>query len=213
MIVGVGSLSSSWIVLNLWVIPAVPMLAAGMIAVLKQPRKKLASSLAIAGLGTSLLLSIAAFVHVLANWHSGLSTRETLAFNWFDLGATHLQLGWILDPLSAVMLVMVTFVGLLIFIYSTGYMEHDENYTRFFCFLSLFAGWHAWSFDCEQSLAALYVLGDCRAHLVFAHWILVPEAKCCCGGEESFSYDAGWRYFFPPGHCVAVFADGYAALL
>ena len=45
-----------------------------------------------------------------------------------------------LDPLTAVMLVMVTFVGLLIFIYSTGYMAHDENFTRFFCFLSLFAG-------------------------------------------------------------------------
>src|ERR1700751_4826288 len=38
------------------------------------------------------------------------------------------------------MLVMVTLVGLLIFIYSVGYMAHDENYTRFFCFLSLFAG-------------------------------------------------------------------------
>jgi NADH-quinone oxidoreductase subunit L len=39
-----------------------------------------------------------------------------------------------------VMLVMVSFVGLLIFIYSIGYMERDENFTRFFCFLSLFAG-------------------------------------------------------------------------
>jgi NADH-quinone oxidoreductase subunit L len=38
------------------------------------------------------------------------------------------------------MLVMVTFVGLLIFIYSLGYMAHDDNFTRFFCFLSLFAG-------------------------------------------------------------------------
>jgi len=38
------------------------------------------------------------------------------------------------------MLVMVTFVGLLIFIYSVAYMHHDENFTRFFCFLSLFAG-------------------------------------------------------------------------
>jgi NADH-quinone oxidoreductase subunit L len=38
------------------------------------------------------------------------------------------------------MLVMVTFVGLLIFIYSVSYMHHDENFTRFFCFLSLFAG-------------------------------------------------------------------------
>jgi NADH-quinone oxidoreductase subunit L len=46
----------------------------------------------------------------------------------------------VLDPLSAIMLVMVSFVGLLIFIYSTGYMKHDENYTRFFCFMSLFAG-------------------------------------------------------------------------
>jgi NADH-quinone oxidoreductase subunit L len=46
----------------------------------------------------------------------------------------------VLDPLSAIMLVMVSLVGLLIFIYSTGYMEHDENYTRFFCFMSLFAG-------------------------------------------------------------------------
>src|SRR5213078_3989903 len=45
----------------------------------------------------------------------------------------------VLDPLGAVMLVMVCFVGLLIFIYSVGYMSHDENFTRFFCFLSLFA--------------------------------------------------------------------------
>ena len=50
------------------------------------------------------------------------------------------DLGWVLDPLSAVMLVMVKFVGLLIFIYSVGYMEHYENFTRFFCFMSLFAG-------------------------------------------------------------------------
>jgi NADH-quinone oxidoreductase subunit L len=45
-----------------------------------------------------------------------------------------------LDPLAGAMLVMVTFVGLLIFIYSVAYMHHDENFTRFFCFLSLFAG-------------------------------------------------------------------------
>jgi NADH:ubiquinone oxidoreductase subunit 5 (subunit L)/multisubunit Na+/H+ antiporter MnhA subunit len=53
---------------------------------------------------------------------------------------SNVDLGWVLDPLSAVMLVMVSFVGLLIFIYSVGYMAHDENFTRFFCFLSLFAG-------------------------------------------------------------------------
>ena len=58
---------------------------------------------------------------------------------WFEFGATQLRIGWVLDPLTACMLVMVTFVGSLIFIYSVGYMAQDENFTRFFCFLSLFA--------------------------------------------------------------------------
>jgi len=134
------SIPTSWIVANLWLIPAVPMAAAGLIALLKQPRRKTAAALSIGGLSFSLLLAIVAFAHVLTAWGQGTETREVVNFNWIDLGATHLQLGWILDPLAAVMLVMVTFVGLLIFIYSTGYMAHDENFTRFFCFLSLFAG-------------------------------------------------------------------------
>ena len=132
--------TQAWIVRNLWLIPAVPMAAAGFIALLKQPRKMAAAALAVGALSFSLLLSLVAFAHVLSAWHGDATTREIVSFNWFDFGATHLQLGWVLDPLAAVMLVMVTFVGLLIFIYSTGYMAHDENFTRFFCFLSLFAG-------------------------------------------------------------------------
>jgi len=124
----------------LWLIPALPIVAAGFIAVLKQPRRKLASSLAIGSLGISLLIAIAAFVHVLSGWSHGHAVREVVNFSWLQVGTQAVELGWVLDPLSAVMLVMVTFVGLLIFIYSTGYMEHDENYTRFFCFLALFAG-------------------------------------------------------------------------
>ncbi len=127
--------AASGIVGLLWLIPAIPMVAAGLIALLKQPFKKLAATLAIGGMSASLVLSIAAFAHVL-----GGAQREVVNFNWFSMGEGSLQLGWLLDPLAAVMLVMVTFVGLLIFIYSTGYMAHDENFTRFFCFLSLFAG-------------------------------------------------------------------------
>ncbi len=124
----------------LWLIPAVPMVASGVIALLKQPMKKAASALAIGSLSFSLLLSLVAFGHVLSGWSHGYAVRETVNFTWIQVGATQVELGWVLDPLAAVMLVMVTFVGLLIFIYSTGYMAHDENYTRFFCFLSLFAG-------------------------------------------------------------------------
>ena len=88
----------------------------------------------------SLLLSLVAFAHVVAGWAHGAVVRETVNFAWFHFGATRVDLGWVLDPLAAIMLVMVSFVGLLIFIYSVGYMAHDENFTRFFCFLSLFAG-------------------------------------------------------------------------
>ena len=116
------------------------MVAAGVIALMKQPRRKSAAALAIGSLSFSLLLSLIAFAHVLSGWAHGAVVREIFNFTWFRFGSTQVELGWVLDPLAAIMLVMVSFVGLLIFIYSTGYMAHDENFTRFFCFLSLFAG-------------------------------------------------------------------------
>src|SRR6266700_156104 len=132
--------AASSIATILWLIPAVPMGAAAVISLLKQPRRRAAAALAIGSLAFSLLLALAAFGHVLAGWMSGHAVREAVNFTWLQFGNATVDLGWVLDPLSAVMLVMVTFVGLLIFIYSTGYMAHDENFTRFFCFMSLFAG-------------------------------------------------------------------------
>jgi len=116
------------------------MFASGVIALLKQPRRKLAAALAIGSLGFSLLLSLIAFAHVLRGWAQGAVVREIVSFTWLQFGRSTVDLGWVLDPLAVIMLVMVSFVGLLIFIYSVGYMAHDENFTRFFCFLSLFAG-------------------------------------------------------------------------
>jgi NADH-quinone oxidoreductase subunit L len=133
-------LTASPIVGILWLIPALPIIAAGIIALLKQPMRRPAAGLAIGALGGSFVLACDAFTHVLSGWTSGIFVRETANFTWIQVGNSTVDLGWVLDPLSAVMLVMVCFVGLLIFIYSTGYMEHDENFTRFFCFLSLFAG-------------------------------------------------------------------------
>src|SRR6202789_2211305 len=127
--------SASWIVRNLWLIPVLPVLAAGLSALAKQRQRGFAASLAIGSMGLSLILSLCALAHTLSE-----PGREIVNFRWLQFGTEWLRLGWLLDPLVAVMLVMVTFVGLLIFIYSTGYMAHDANFTRFFCFLSLFAG-------------------------------------------------------------------------
>jgi NADH-quinone oxidoreductase subunit L len=130
----------TWIVQHLWLIPSLPVLAAGLIAIARQQSRRLAVSVAIGSMFLSLLLSLAAFVQVLQFTGQGAEARQVFNFPWFQVGNEWLKLGWVLDPLTAVMLVMVTFVGLLIFIYSVGYMAHDENFTRFFCFLSLFAG-------------------------------------------------------------------------
>ena len=129
----------NWIVRNLWLIPALPLFAAGISALAKQKYKALAASLAIGSMGISFLLALYAFAHVLVLRSSGQATQQVFNFPWFQFGNDWLSLGWVLNPLTAVMLVMVTFGGLLIFIFSVGYIEHDENFTRFFCFLALFA--------------------------------------------------------------------------
>ncbi len=127
-----------WIVKYLWLIPVLPLVAAGIIAVNKQPKRKLAASLAIGSMAMGFLLSLCAFAATLGHHGEG-AFRETFSFNWIQFGGQWMSLGWVLDPLTAVMLMMVTFVGMLIFIFSIGYMAHDQNFMRFFCFLALFA--------------------------------------------------------------------------
>ena len=132
--------ANSFIAGSLFLIPLLPIIASGVTALLKRPKRKAAATLAISSMCLSLLLSLMAFVQTVGDWAHGAGAREVVNFTWLQFGTTNVDLGWVLDPLSAIMLVMVTLVGLLIFIYSVGYMAHDENYTRFFCFLSLFAG-------------------------------------------------------------------------
>ncbi|MBS1806204.1 MAG: NADH-quinone oxidoreductase subunit L [Acidobacteria bacterium] len=171
-------LDASSIARWLWLIPALPILAAGIISVLKQPRRKLASNLAIGSMGISLLIAITAFAHVLSGWAHDHAVREVVNFSWLTVGTQAVELGWVLDPLSAVMLVMVTFVGLLIFIYSTGYMEHDENYTRFFCFLALFAG-AMLGVVIANSILLLFMcweLVGLTSYLLIGFWYFKPSA-------------------------------------
>ena len=163
----------------LWLIPAAPIVAAGLSALLKQPRRKASATLAIGSLSLSLLFSLVAFGHVVSDWAHGGATREVVNLTWFQSGAVNVDLGWVLDPLSAVMLVMVSFVGLLIFIYSTGYMEHDENYTRFFCFMSLFAG-AMLGVVISNSLLLLFIcweLVGLTSYLLIGFWYQKPSAS------------------------------------
>jgi NADH-quinone oxidoreductase subunit L len=168
----------SMIARMLWLIPALPIAASGVIALLPQARKRISAALSIGSLSVSLVLALMAFWHVLAGWMNHEQLREVVNFSWIQTGVTSVDLGWVLDPLSAVMLVMVTFVGLLIFIYSIGYMAHDKNFTRFFCFLSLFAG-AMLGVVIANSLLLLFMcweLVGLTSYLLIGFWYFKPEA-------------------------------------
>ena len=168
----------NWIVRNLWLIPALPLFAAGISALSKQKSKARAASLAIGSMGLSFLLAVCAFAHVLALRSSGQATQQVFNFPWFQFGNDWLSLGWVLNPLTAVMLVMVTFVGLLIFIFSVGYMEHDENFTRFFCFLALFAS-AMLGVIISNSLLLLFMCWEIvglTSYLLIGFWYFKPSA-------------------------------------
>ena len=193
----------------LWLIPTVPIVASGVIVLLKQPKRSTAAALAIGSLGFSLLLALVAFAHVVGAWMHGVAARETVNFTWIQVGTAHVDLGWVLDPLSAVMLVMVALVGLLIFIYSIGYMAHDENFTRFFCFMSLFAG-AMLGVAIANSLLLLFM---CWELVGLTSYLLVSKACGGCGGEEGVPDHTRGRYFLSAGNCLVVRADGDAAVL
>ena len=168
----------TWIVQHLWLIPSLPALAAGVSAFARQRNRRLASSVAIGSMFLSLLLSLAAFAQVLRFSGQGIEAKRVFNFPWFQVGNEWLKLGWVLDPLTAVMLVMVTFVGLLIFIYSVGYMAHDENFTRFFCFLSLFAG-AMLGVIIANSLLLLFICWEIvglTSYLLIGFWYYKPSA-------------------------------------
>src|SRR5215469_10972330 len=190
-----------WIVNNLWLIPALPILASGLSALAPQRQRKFSASLAIGSMFISLLLALCSFAHALK---AGEGVHEVFNFQWFQFGAESLKIGWVLDPLTAVMLVMVTFVGLLIFIYSVGYMSHDENFTRFFTFLSLFAG-AMLGVVIANSLLLLFIcweLVGLTSYLLIGFWYFKPSAAAAAKkafittriGDLAFLLGMVWLY-------------------
>lgn len=94
------------------------------------------------GCGTilaSFLLSCNVFGAVYAARQGGedAAFSQTI-FHWISAGNLHISLSFLVDPLSAIMLLIITGIGFLIHLYSTGYMKHDAGFGKFFAYLNLF---------------------------------------------------------------------------
>src|SRR2546421_7790890 len=87
----------------------------------------------IASVFVSFVLSTIIFVDVLNG-----NTFNDSVYTWVTMGDTRIEIGFLIDRLSALMMVVVTFVSLMVHIYTIGYMAEDPGYQRFFSYISLF---------------------------------------------------------------------------
>jgi len=96
--------------------------------------RTLTHSLTIAGVLISFVISALTLQAVVQN---GARFNETL-YTWMVVGDLKMEIGFLVDGLTAMMMCVVTFVSLMVHIYTIGYMQEDEGYNRFFSYISLF---------------------------------------------------------------------------
>ncbi len=141
-----------------WLIPALPL--TGFILILLIGRRlgePLAGWLATGMMGGSFLATVVVFFGLLAEEAPERFFIQTI-FTWVPAGNFSVDIGFLVDPLSIAMCLFITGVGTMIHLYSIGYMHGDENFSKFFLYLNLFA-----------ASMLLLVLGD-NLLLTFLGW-------------------------------------------
>ena len=166
---------------TLALIPLLPLVAAAITSGMQCGRR--AAAVAVAAMLGSCGLALLAFSEA---WGKGINEHATFDIPWLTVGDTIIAFGFVLDPLTGVMAAMVTFVGLLIFIYSVGYMAKDERMARFFCYLSLFAAGML-GLLLANNLLLLFMCWEIvgvASYLLISFWFHKPEAAAA--GKKAF---------------------------
>ncbi|HEX5539398.1 MAG TPA: NADH-quinone oxidoreductase subunit L, partial [Methylophilaceae bacterium] len=115
-------------------IPLLPLLAAVVVGLFSRVLPRAAAHrLTIAGVAAAFGLSVYVFMDVLQG--HGFNGP---VYTWLTSGNTSFEVGFLIDRLTAVMMLVVTFVSLMVHIYTVGYMADDPGYSRFFSYISLF---------------------------------------------------------------------------
>jgi len=95
--------------------------------------RMMAHTVTILGVAIAFVLSVL----VLRDVMDGASFNATI-YEWMNIGGLKMEVGFLVDSLTAMMMVVVTFVSLMVHIYTVGYMQGDDGYNRFFAYISLF---------------------------------------------------------------------------
>lgn len=152
----------SWIKDYVWLIPALPLLGFILNGVplglcrIKMP-KAYVHGVAVLVMLLSFLVVLATFGH-LTSLEEAERSFELILWPWMHVGALKVDIAFLIDPLTCVMMLIITGIGTLIHMYSIGYMHEDPDQARFFSYLNLF---------CFMML--LLVMGN-NLFLLFVGW-------------------------------------------
>ena len=118
----------------IWLIPLIPLAGAAIMLLFgRRMSNAMVSIICPGAVGLSFLLSLAAVIQLGGLAHK---VHQVTLFQWLPL--MKIDFGYLLDPLSSVMILVITGIGFLIHVYSIGYMGHEGGYYRFFGYLNLF---------------------------------------------------------------------------
>jgi NAD(P)H-quinone oxidoreductase subunit 5 len=167
-----------------WLIPVLPLLGAtvvgiGLISFNQETNRlrKLVSTFLVSLVGMAMVLAIGIFVSQFQG-----HAPYTRMIEWASAGDFKLAMGYTIDHLTAMMLVVVTTVALLVMIYTDGYMAHDPSYVRFYTYLSLFSS-SMLGLVISPNLVQIYVfwelVGMC-SYLLIGYWFDRQAAADAC---------------------------------
>ncbi|MBI2646383.1 MAG: NADH-quinone oxidoreductase subunit L [Deltaproteobacteria bacterium] len=131
----------------------------------------------------SFALSILLFTDLLS---SGSQFHWTTSWMWIDLPSFQLNMGILVDPVTVLMLLVITTVSFLVFLYSVGYMHNDPRYSRYFAYLSFFS-FSMIGLVLADNLFALYIFWELvglASYLLISFWFEKPEAAQA--GKKAF---------------------------
>nr|YP_009973910.1 NADH-plastoquinone oxidoreductase subunit 5 [Danaea sellowiana]QNH93727.1 NADH-plastoquinone oxidoreductase subunit 5 [Danaea sellowiana] len=169
---------------NIWIVPICPFIASMLVGLglfffpkATKSLRRLCATISI------FLLSIAMFISFSISWQQIQSSPiHQLLWSWILNKDISLQIGFLIDPLTSIMLVSVTSVGILVMIYSDSYMSHDQGYVRFFAYLSLFTA-SMLGLVLSPNLVQIYIfwelVGMC-SYLLIGFWFSRPTAANAC---------------------------------
>lgn len=154
-------------------IPLLPLFSFVIISLIALRFKRVSSFISILSIFSSLCISFKIAYNFFCN-----PKPISLVIPWFKTGETIISLGAIIDPLSIVMLVVVSFVSLLIQIYSRGYMKEDPGFSRYYAFLSLFS-FSMLTLILSNNFVQMFIswelVGVC-SYLLIGFWYYKPSA-------------------------------------